>query len=156
MHTRVTKFITQSDVNQKWVVIDGEDCTLGRLAVVIADLLRGKNNVTFTPNADTGDFVIVTNARKVNLTGSKDIKENIYWHTGYAGGIKSVNRKTALANQKYKMVLQRAVKGMMPSGPLGYAMMKKLFIYETSDHPHSAQKPEVLDISSLSKKNKKR
>ena len=156
MHTRSTKFITQNDVEQKWIVIDGTDCVLGRLAVVIADLLRGKKQKTFTPNADTGHFIIVTNAREVYLTGSKAVKENIYWHTGHPGGIKSVTRKQALLNQKYQMVLQRAVKGMIPSGPLGYAMMKKLFIYETADHPHMAQKPEVLNIETLNIKNKKR
>ena len=149
MHTKSTKFITQSDVEQKWIHIDAKDCVLGRLAVIIADLLRGKNQVTFTPNADTGHFVVITNAREIHMTGAKDVKENMYWHTGHPGGIKSVTRKQALRNQKYQMVLKRAVKGMLPSGPLGYAMMRKLFIYETADHPHIAQKPEVLDIQSL-------
>jgi large subunit ribosomal protein L13 len=155
MHTKSTKFITQCDVEQKWIVIDATDCILGRLAVVIADLLRGKKQVTYSPNADTGHFVIITNARKVGLTGNKAVQENMYWHTGYPGGIKSVNRKTALSNQKYKTVIQKAVKGMIPSGPLGYAVIKKLFIYETETHPHEAQKPEKLDISTLNLKNKK-
>jgi large subunit ribosomal protein L13 len=156
MHTKSTKFITQSDVNQKWIVIDAEDCVLGRLAVVVADILRGKNEVTYSPNADTGHFVIIVNARKVHLTGSKALKENIYWHTGHPGGIKSVNRKTALGNQKYQMVIKKAIKGMIPSGPLGYSMMKKVFIYETTDHPHASQKPEFLNIETLNIKNKKR
>ena len=156
MHTRSTKFITGSDVEQKWILIDGTDCVLGRLAVVIANLLRGKNQKTFTPNADTGHFIIVTNARNLHLTGAKATKEKMYWHTGYAGGIKSVTRKQALLNQKYQTVLQKAVKGMIPSGPLGYSMMKKLFIYETAEHPHMAQKPEVLNIETLNIKNKKR
>jgi large subunit ribosomal protein L13 len=155
MHTKSTKFITQSDVEQKWVHIDAKDCVLGRLAVVIVDLIRGKNQVTFSPNADTGHFVIITNARALHLTGSKDVKESIFWHTGHPGGIKSVTRKQALLNQKYQMVLKKAVKGMLPSGPLGYAMIKKLFIYETEEHPHLAQKPEVLNIETLSIKNKK-
>ena len=155
MHTKSTKFITQSDVEQKWIIIDGTDIVLGRLAVIIADLLRGKNQVTFSPNADTGHFIIVTNARKIHLTGNKAVNEKIYWHTGHPGGIKSVNRRDALLNQKYQMVLKKAVKGMMASGPLGYAMMKKLFIYEGAEHPHVAQKPEVLDVSKLNIKNKK-
>lgn len=154
MHTRSTKFITQADVKQQWLVIDGTGCTLGRLAVIVADLLRGKNKVAFTPNADVGDFVIITNARNINLTGSK-ANDSIYWHTGYPGGIKSVTRKVALKNQKYKMVLMRAIKGMISKGPLGYAVMRKLFIYETAEHPHQAQKPELYDIASLSVKNKK-
>lgn len=156
MHTKSTKFITQGDVDQKWVLIDATDCILGRLAVVVADILRGKNSPTFTPNADTGDFVIITNARKVHLTGAKAVKEKMYWHTGYPGGIKSVTRKQALANQKYAMVLQRAIKGMIPSGPLGYAILNKLFIYEGDVHPHAAQKPELLNIQESNIKNKKR
>lgn len=156
MHTKSTKFITQSDVEQKWIVIDGTDLVLGRLAVIIADLLRGKKQVTFSPNADTGHFIIVTNARNIHLTGAKAVKDKIYWHTGHPGGIKSVNRRDALSGKKYQVVLQKAVKGMIPSGPLGYAMMKKLFIYEGAEHPHVAQKPETLDIKEFNIKNKKR
>ena len=154
MHTKSTKFITTSDVEQKWIHIDAKGCVLGRLAVIIADLLRGKNQVTFSPNADTGHFIVITKAREIHMTGSKNVKESIFWHTGYPGGIKSVTRKQALLNQKYQMVLKNAVKGMIPKGPLGYAMMKKLFIYETADHPHTAQKPETLNIETLSVKNK--
>lgn len=155
MHTKSTKFTTQCDVQQKWIVIDATDCVLGRLAVIIADLLRGKKQVTYSPNTDTGHFIIIINARKVKLTGNKALQEQMYWHTGYPGGIKSVNRKTALANQKYKMVIKKAVQGMISKGPLGYAVIKKLFIYEGDSHPHEAQKPENLDVSTLNQKNKK-
>ena len=156
MHTKSTKFITMSDVEQKWILIDATDCILGRLSVEVVNLLRGKKQTTFTPNADTGHFIIITNARNVHLTGAKNVKENIYWHTGHPGGIKSITRKQALLGKKYQMVLKKAIKGMIPSGPLGYAMMKKVFIYEGAEHPHAAQKPEVLNIETLNIKNKKR
>ncbi len=154
MQTKSTRFVTSSEVDKKWIHIDATGCVLGRLAVVIADLLRGKNEIAFTPNADIGHFVVITNARDIHLTGSKAVKESMYWHTGYPGGIKSVTRKQALKNQKYQMVLKEAVKGMLPKGPLGYAIIKKLFIYETVEHPHVAQQPQTLDIQTLSIKNK--
>jgi large subunit ribosomal protein L13 len=154
MHTRSTKFITFGDVEHKWIHIDAEGCVLGRLAVIVADLLRGKNQANFSPNADTGHFIIITNARKVHITGAQGFEEKMFWHTGYPGGIKSISKKQALEGKKYQMVLKRAIKGMLPKGPLGYAIIKKLFIYADDQHPHIAQKPQTLNIEQLSIKNK--
>ena len=132
-------------VERKWYVIDAEDKTLGRVASKAAQILRGKHKPTFTPHIDCGDYVIIINAEKVNLTGNK-LDDKIYYdHSGYTGGLRERNAKTMITDYPEEMI-ERAVKGMLPKGPLGRQTYKKLFVYRGSDHKHEAQKPEALEI----------
>lgn len=130
-------------IERKWYVVDAEGCTLGRLASGVASVLRGKNKPQFTPHVDTGDYVIVVNADKIKVTGKK-LEQKIYYnHSDYVGGMKETTLKEMLAKKPEK-VIELAVKGMLPKGPLGRAMKKKLFVYAGPEHKHEAQKPEVL------------
>ena len=130
-------------IERKWYVVDATDMTLGRLASEIAKVLRGKNKPVFTPHIDTGDYVIVTNAEKIKVTGKK-MNQKIYYHNSdYVGGMKEATLAEMLAKKPEK-VIELAVKGMLPKGPLGRSMIKKLFVYAGSEHKHVAQKPEVL------------
>ena len=134
-----------SDVERKWYVVDAEGKTLGRLASEIANVLRGKKKPIYTPHIDTGDYVIVVNAEKV-VTSGKKLNQKIYYHlSDYVGGMKETTLKDMLA-KKPEYVMTHAVKGMLPKGPLGRQMLKKLFVYAGPDHKHAAQKPETLDI----------
>ncbi len=130
-------------IERKWYVVDAEGKTLGRLASEIAKVLRGKNKPVFTPHLDMGDYVIVVNAAKVKVTGKKLSQKIYYHHSGYVGGMKETTLKEMLAN-KPERVVELAVKGMLPKGPLGRQMYKKLFVYAGPEHKHEAQKPEVL------------
>ncbi len=130
-------------IERKWYVVDAEGKTLGRLASEIAKVLRGKNKPVFTPHLDMGDYVIVVNAEKVKVTGKKLNQKIYYHHSGYVGGMKETTLKEMLA-KKPERVLELAVKGMLPKGPLGRQMYKKLFVYAGPQHKHEAQKPEVL------------
>ena len=130
-------------IERKWYVVDAEGKTLGRLASEIAKALRGKNKPIFTPHLDMGDYVIVVNAAKVKVTGKKLSQKIYYHHSGYVGGMKETTLKEMLAN-KPERVVELAVKGMLPKGPLGRQMYKKLFVYAGPEHKHEAQKPEVL------------
>ena len=130
-------------IERKWFVVDAEGKTLGRLATEIARILRGKHKPIFTPYLDTGDYVIVVNAEKVKVTGKKLDQKIYYHHSGYVGGMKETTLKEMLA-KKPERVMEHAVKGMLPKGPLGRQMYKKLFVYAGPDHKHAAQKPEVL------------
>ncbi len=130
-------------VERKWYVVDAEGKTLGRMASEIAKVLRGKNKPIFTPHIDTGDYVIVVNADKVKVTGKKLDQKIYYHHSDYVGGMKETTLKEMLAN-KPERVVELAVKGMLPKGPLGRQMYKKLFVYAGPEHKHEAQKPEVL------------
>ena len=130
-------------IERKWSVVDAEGKTLGRLASEIAKVLRGKNKPVFTPHLDMGDYVIVVNAEKVKVTGKKLNQKIYYHHSGYVGGMKETTLKEMLA-KKPERVLELAVKGMLPKGPLGRQMYKKLFVYAGPQHKHEAQKPEVL------------
>ena len=132
-------------VQQGWYVVDAQDKVLGRLAVQIATRLRGKHKPDYTPHIDTGDFIVVVNAAKLRVTGRKDERKVYYRHTGYPGGLKETNFKKLQA-KKPTRVLQLAVKGMLPKGPLGYAMLRKLKVYAGATHPHSAQQPKALEI----------
>ena len=132
-------------VNRNWYVIDAENLPLGRVATKAANLLRGKHKVTFTPHVDCGDYVIIINADKVKLTGNKLEQKMYYNHSGFPGGLRERNAKTMIEKYPVEMV-ERAVKGMLPHNRLGRAMFKKLFVYEGENHPHMAQKPEVLDM----------
>jgi large subunit ribosomal protein L13 len=136
---------TQGTIERKWYVVDAQGKTLGRLATEVARVLRGKHKPTFTPFLDTGDHVIVVNAEKVKVTGKKLQQKIYYHHSDYVGGMKETTLKTMLAN-KPERVMELAVKGMLPKGPLGRQMYKKLFVYAGPEHKHAAQKPEVLEF----------
>lgn len=133
------------DVEKKWYVVDAEGMVLGRLAAQVAMVLRGKNKPTYTPNVDTGDYVIVVNADKIVLTGRKLEQKYYRYHTGYVGGLKEV-RYDKLLREKPAFVVKKAVKGMLPKNSLGRSMAKKLFVYAGAEHKHEAQKPEVLKL----------
>jgi large subunit ribosomal protein L13 len=136
---------TPSTIERKWYVVDAEGKTLGRLAAEVANVLRGKKKPIFTPFIDTGDYVIVVNAEKVVVTGKKLDQKKYFSHTEYVGGVKEISLRDQL--QKHpERVIEHAVKGMLPKGPLGDQMYKKLHVYAGPDHCHQAQKPEVLDI----------
>ena len=132
-----------SKVERKWYVVDATGHTLGRLASEVASVLRGKNKAIFTPHVDTGDYVIVVNAEKIAVTGKKMDQKIYYSHSDYVGGLKSATLKEMLAKHPER-VIEHAVKGMLPKGPLGRQMYTKLFVYAGPDHKHAAQKPEVL------------
>lgn len=134
-----------NEVESKWYIIDATDKTLGRLATEIATLLRGKHKPTYTPNVDVGDHVIVINAAKVKLTGKKLEQKFLYRHSGYPGGLKSINYKTLLSTKPERAVYH-AVKGMIPHNRLGRQVFKKLRVYRGTEHPHQAQTPEVWEV----------
>ena len=130
-------------IERKWYVVDAEGQTLGRLSSEIAKVLRGKNKPVFTPHIDTGDYVIVVNAEKIKVTGKKMDQKIYYNHSDYVGGMKETTLKEMM-DKKPERVIELAVKGMLPKGPLGRSMIKKLHVYAGSEHNHAAQKPEVL------------
>ena len=132
-----------STVERKWYVVDAEGKTLGRLASEVANVLRGKNKPIYTPHIDTGDYVIVVNAEKVKVTGKKLDQKIYYHHSDYVGGMKETTLREMLAKKPEKVV-ELAVKGMLPKGPLGREMYTKLFVYAGPEHKHQAQKPEAL------------
>ncbi|AQR64132.1 50S ribosomal protein L13 [Aquaspirillum sp. LM1] len=133
------------EVKREWFVVDATDKVLGRLAAEIAHRLRGKHKPEFTPHVDTGDFIVVVNAEKIRVTGTKAQDKKYYRHSGYPGGIYE-RTFTEMQQQFPERVLEKAVKGMLPKGPLGYAMLSKLKVYAGNEHPHSAQQPKVLEI----------
>ena len=139
-----TKYMANNqNVERKWYVVDATDLILGRMAVNIATVLRGKHKPTFTPHVDCGDYVIVVNAEKVALTGKKFENKKYYHHSGYSSGLKVRTAEEMLAKQPQKIV-ELAVKGMLPKGPLGDDMYRRLYVYVGNEHPHQAQKPEAL------------
>ena len=133
------------EVRRDWVLVDATDKVLGRLAVEIARRLRGKHKPEFTPHVDTGDFIVVVNAAKIRVTGAKAEQKMYYRHSGYPGGIKETSFAKLQAKAPTR-VLEIAVKGMLPKGPLGYAMIKKLKVYPEATHPHTAQQPKLLEL----------
>ncbi len=134
-----------SDNQDKWCVIDASGAVLGRLASVAASRLRGKHNPLFTPHVDMGDHVIVINAEKIVLTGRKMEQKNYYRHSGYIGGLKTINAKN-LMEKKPEDIVRFAVKGMLPKNPLGRKIFKKLKVYKGEHHPHEAQQPEAITL----------
>lgn len=134
-----------SDITQDWFVVDAENKVLGRLATKIAHILRGKHKAIYTPHMDTGDFIVVTNAEKLVVTGQKTLQKIYYRHTGYPGGVYSRTFEQMLDKCPEKILIN-AVKGMLPKGPLGYAMLSKLKVYAGTRHPHTAQQPKTLEI----------
>ena len=140
----MNSFMANPDkIERKWYVVDAEGCTLGRLASEVASVLRGKNIPVFTPHVDTGDYVIVINAEKIKVTGKKLDQKIYYSHSDYVGGMKETTLREMM-NKKPEKVIELAVKGMLPKGPLGRQMIKKLHVYAGAEHGHEAQKPEVL------------
>jgi large subunit ribosomal protein L13 len=134
------------NVERKWYLVDATNMVLGRLSTEVAAILRGKHKPTFTPHVDCGDYVIIVNAEKIALTGNK-LQDKIYYrHSNYPGGLKQRNAKTLLETQPEK-VLEKAIRGMLPKNKLGAAMYRKLYVYAGPEHPHQAQKPEVLNIN---------
>ena len=138
-----TFMASPATIERKWYVVDAEGQTLGRLAAEVAKVLRGKNKPIFTPHVDTGDYVIVVNASKVKVTGKKMDQKIYYNHSDYVGGMRETTLREMMAKKPEK-VLELAVKGMLPKGPLGRSMMTKLHVYAGAEHPHAAQKPEML------------
>ena len=132
-----------ADIDRKWYVVDADGMVLGRLASQVANILRGKNKPIYTPNMDTGDYVIIVNASKAVLTGKKLDQKIYYHHSGFVGGMKETTLREML-QKKPEQVVELAVKGMLPKGPLGRQMYTKLHVYAGAEHPHAAQKPEVL------------
>ena len=133
----------QSDIKEKWIIVDAKDAVLGRLASNIAARLRGKHNPLFTPHVDTGDWVVVVNADKIVLTGGKWQKKNYYRHSGYIGGLKMITAQK-LMEKRPEDLIRFAVKGMLPKNRLGRKLFKKLKVYAGDQHPHAAQQPEAL------------
>ncbi|MCW2246467.1 large subunit ribosomal protein L13 [Azospirillum fermentarium] len=144
-----------SDIEKKWYVVDADGVILGRLASILANMLRGKHKPTFTPHMDCGDHIIVINAEKVKLTGNKRRDDIFYWHTGYPGGIKGRSKGQILDGKYPERVITKAVERMVPRGPLGRRQMTHLKVYAGAVHPHDAQQPEVLDIAAANPKNKR-
>ncbi|WP_078543117.1 50S ribosomal protein L13 [Litchfieldia alkalitelluris] len=142
---RTTFMAKANNIERKWYVVDAEGKTLGRLASEVASVLRGKNKPTFTPNVDTGDYVIIINAEKIELTGKKLTDKIYYRHSQFPGGLKSRTALEMRTNYPEKM-LELAIKGMLPKGSLGRQMFKKLHVYAGAEHPHQAQQPEVYEL----------
>ena len=144
-----------SEVDKKWFVVDAEGVVLGRLASVLAARLRGKHKPMYTPHIDCGDNIIVVNAKKVHMTGRKLSDRLYYWHTGFPGGIKSRTAGQIRDGKHPERLVVKAVERMISRNPLGRAQMRKLHVYAGPDHPHVAQKPEVLDVAAMNPKNKR-
>ncbi len=138
-----TFMASPATIDRKWYVVDAANMTLGRLASEVAKILRGKNKAVFTPHMDTGDYVIIVNAEKIKVTGKKLDQKVYHHHSDYVGGMKETTLREKLAKKPVEVV-ELAVKGMLPKGPLGRQMYKKLYVYAGSEHNHAAQKPEVL------------
>jgi large subunit ribosomal protein L13 len=152
--SKQTKPATPSTVVKKWHLIDAEGLVVGRVASLIANILRGKHKPSFTPHIDCGDNVIVINADKVRFTGKKLDQKVYYKHTGYPGGIKGITAGKVLDSRFPERVLEKAVERMIPRGPLGRQQMRNLRIFKGAEHDHAAQNPDVLDVASMNRKNK--
>ena len=152
--SKVTRSIKPAEVEKKWHLIDAEGLVVGRLAVIVANHLRGKHKPSFTPHVDCGDHVVVVNVDKVAFTGKKRDEKTYYKHTGYAGGIKEVTADKVLDGRFPERVLEKAVERMIPRGPLGRQQMKALHLYAGTEHPHAGTQPEAFDVAALNRKNK--
>lgn len=142
---KLTRFIKTEDADRKWYVVDATDKILGRLASEVATVIRGKHKAIFTPNMDTGDFVIVINADKVKMTGKRELQKTYFRHSGYPGAGKTTSFAEMMAKKPH-VVIEKAVKGMLPKNRLGRQLFTKLKVYAGSEHPHTAQQPETLSI----------
>ena len=150
-----TLSLKPAEVKKDWVLIDAEGLVLGRLAAVIAARLRGKHKPQFTPHVDCGDNIVVINAQKVRVTGNKADQSVLYWHTGYAGGIKGRSIRARLDSAHPERVLEKAVERMITRGPLQRKQMKNLHIYGGATHPHDGQQPQKLDVAAMNPKNRR-
>lgn len=148
--------LKKEEIKKKWLLIDAEQAILGRLAVISANILRGKNKPEYTPNQDCGDNLIIINADKIHLTGKKETDKIYYRHTGHPGGIKETNPLRMKAKNKSTDIIKFAIKRMIPKGPLGYKQLSNCKIFAGPDHLHQSQNPESMDITKLNNKNKKR
>ena len=148
----MTKFVKKLDISSRWFEIDAKDAVVGRLATIVSKIIRGKNKTNYTPHMDHGDFVVVKNVDHIKFTGNKFENKKYYRHTGYPGGIKETTPEQ-LSKSKPAEILKLAVKRMLPSGALAKKQLTKLKIYSGSDHPHSAQNPELIDLVKKNKKN---
>lgn len=144
------------EVERKWYIIDATDLILGRMAVVAADYLRGKHKPIFTPNQDCGDYVVIVNADKIHMTGKKYEEKKYIHHTDFAGGLKETTARKIMEGKFPERIIEQAVRKMITRNALGRKVMNKLFVYSGSENPHTAQKPEVLDLKAMSAKNSKR
>jgi large subunit ribosomal protein L13 len=142
-----------ADVERKWFVIDAEGLVLGRLAALVATRLRGKHKPLYTPHIDCGDHIVIINAEKVAITGNKRADSKFYWHTGYPGGIKERSWDQILTGKQPERLVHKAVERMLPKTRLGRDVISKLHVYAGSEHPHSAQQPEPLDVAAMNTKN---
>ena len=142
---KITRFIKTEDADRKWYVVDAKDQVLGRLAARVATVIRGKSKPQFTPNMDTGDFVIILNADKIKMTGKRELQKTYFRHSGYPGGVKELSFAQMIEKHPER-VIEFAVKGMLPKNRLGRKLIKKLKVYTGEEHPHSAQKPEPLSV----------
>tara|TARA_B100000029_G_scaffold151427_1_gene146543 strand:+ start:5755 stop:6216 length:462 start_codon:yes stop_codon:yes gene_type:complete len=148
--------LKKEDIKKKWVIIDASNAVLGRLAVISANILRGKNKTEYTPNQDCGDNLIIINSDKVILTGKKETDKIYYRHTGYPGGIKETNPQKMKDKKKSQNIIRLAIKRMIPKGPLGKKQLSNCKIFDGPEHNLESQKPIIIDISKLNNKNKKR
>ena len=152
--TKSTRSIKPAEVEKNWHLIDAEGLVVGRLAVIVANLLRGKHKPSFTPHVDCGDHVIIINADKVQFTGNKMTGKTYYKHTGHPGGIKETTPAKVLEGRFPERVLEKAVERMIPRGPLGRNQMRALHVYAGAEHPHGGTQPQPLDVASMNRKNK--
>jgi large subunit ribosomal protein L13 len=152
---KTTLSLKPAEVKKDWVLIDAEGVVLGRLAVVVANMLRGKHKPQFTPHVDCGDNIVVVNAAKVRVTGNKADQSILYYHTGYPGGIKGRSIRNRLESRYPERVLEKAVERMITRGPLQRAQMKHLHIYAGTEHPHAGQSPKPLDVGAMNPKNRR-
>jgi large subunit ribosomal protein L13 len=151
---KTTKAAKPAEVEKKWHLIDADGLVVGRVATIIANMLRGKHKPSFTPHVDCGDNIVVINADKIRFTGKKLADKIYYRHTGYAGGIKGVTAGKILEGKFPERILEKAVERMIPRGPLGRQQMRNLRVYSGTEHPHLAQNPEPLDVAGMNRKNK--
>ena len=151
---KTTKSAKPAEVEKKWHLIDADGLVVGRVATIIANILRGKHKPSFTPHVDCGDHVVVINADKVRFTGRKAAQKTYYKHTGYAGGLKEVRADKVLEGRFPERVLEKAVERMIPRGPLGRDQMRALHLYKGTEHPHAGQDPQLLDVAGMNRKNK--
>lgn len=155
MKAMKTYSATPADVDARWYVVDADGLVLGRMAAIVANVLRGKHKPMFTPHIDCGDNVVIVNAEKIHLTGNKRADKVFYWHTGYPGGIKGRTAGETLDGAHPERVIEKAVQRMLPKGTLGRQQLLKLRIYAGPSHPHEAQSPVALDIAARNPKNRR-
>lgn len=150
---KATRSIKECEVKRAWTIIDAENLILGRLATIVAMRLRGKHKAYFTPHVDCGDHIVIINAEKIALTGNKLDQKIFYWHTGHPGGVKGRSLRQILDSKHPERVVEKAIERMVPRGPLGRDVMRKLRVYTGTKHPHEAQNPVKLDVAALNRKN---